>query len=319
MSIRTLMALVGFCCLAWLAGCGKSGIKKLAAPDQSNVELVRIEFSSEAESGVPKPDPLAGRIEAAWATLNVSVKYDGPNPPPAALTITKDPSVCQPGGKPVFDNKIEIGKDGSLGNVLLYLSTDLPADDSDESEPIWVHSRYSIAKHPELANAEFDQKQCLFLSPVFAMRSKQTLKILNSDPIGHNTKLDTRKAAPLNESIAADSFITYEPGAEERQPFGVSCSIHPWMTAFMITRDTPYFGVSQVKEQGKFTIADIPAGVELEYRIWIANKFADGGTATLKLDGTDVEIKRGGKIKLTLTPGATQSLDLVVNSSAFSG
>lgn len=319
MKKRTLTTLAGFCSLVWLAGCGEGGFQKQAAPNQSNVEIVRTEFSSDAESSVPKADPLAGRTEAAWASLNVTVKLDGSEPSPAQLTISKNESVCKPGGQPVYDNKIEVGDDGALGNVLLYLSTDLPADDSDESEPIWVHSRYSLAKNPDLATKEFDQKDCLFRSPVFAMRSNQTLKILNSDPIGHNTKLDTRKAAPLNETIAANGFISYEPGAQERQPFGVSCSIHPWMTAFMITRDTPYFGISKVKNNGEFTIADIPAGVELEYRIWVVSQFADGGSATLKLDGSDVEIKRGGKVKLTLTPGATHNLDLVVNSSAFSG
>lgn len=319
MSKRTLSTLAALSTLLWLAGCGDSGFKKVAAPNQENVLLVRAEFSSEGESSGPKANPLEGRTEAAWASLHVTVKLDGSKPSPVALQVTKDLTVCKPDGSPVYGNLIQVGDNGALGNVLLYLDTDLPVDDSDEEQPIWVHSRYSLQKNPELATVLFDQKECLFLSPVFAMRTDQTLDIKNSDPVGHNTKLDTTKAKPLNDNVPAGQSITYEPGAEERQPFGVSCSVHPWMKAFMITRGNPYFGVSDAKMNGEFTIADIPAGVELEYRVWIPEGFADPGSTTLTLDGSAVEIKRGGKVKLLLTPGVTHKLKLMVNSSALGG
>jgi hypothetical protein len=319
MSKRTLSNLAIFAAVLSLVGCGRGGYEELAAPNQDNVDLVQAAFSSDSDSGGPKANPLEGRTEEAWASLEVVSRFEGPKPTPQQLRITRDNSTCQPGGRPVYGNLIQIGDDGSLGNVLLYLNTDLPVDDSDEEQPIWVHSRYGIQGNPDLATLEFDQKECLFLSPVFAMRSNQTLLVLNSDPVGHNTKLNTVKAKPFNSSIAANDSAEYVPGAQERQPIQVACNIHPWMMAFMIPRDNPYFGVSEVANRGEFTIADIPAGVELEYRLWVADRFVDSGSATLKFDGSTVEIKRGGKLKLTLTPGQTHKLELTVNSSAFGG
>lgn len=319
MSRHTLSSVAIFSVVLCLVGCGRGGYEELAAPNQENVDLVRAAFSSDAEGSGPKANPLEGRTEAAWASLKVVSRFEGPKPTPQQLAITRDNSTCQPGGRPVYGNLIQIGDDGSLGNVLLYLNTDLPVDDSDDEQPIWVHSRYGLQNNPDLATVEFDQKECLFLSPVFAMRSVQTALVLNSDPVGHNTKLSTVKAAPFNSSIASNDSVEYVPGAQERQPIKVECNIHPWMKAFMIFRDSPYFGVSEVANRGEFTIADIPAGVELEYRLWVADRFVDSGSATVKFGGSAVEIKRGGKLKLTLTPGETHELEVTVNSSAFGG
>jgi hypothetical protein len=38
------------------------------------------------------------------------------------------------------------------------------------------------------------------------------------------------------------------------------------MSAHMITRNSPYFAVT--KEDGTFEIANVPAGVDLEFRVW---------------------------------------------------
>lgn len=298
-----------------IAGCGGEGIQALNAPNEENVQALRSEFSQEVSAASQASSGLAERTEASWATLNVNVRFDGPKPSPAELTVSKDTTVCKPGGRPVLDNALEVGDDQSLGNVLVYLSTDLPVDDSDQPTPVWVHGRYKDSRTAEVL---FDQEACLFLSPVFAMQTTQTLQVKNSDPVGHNTKLDTKRATPLNVTIEGGDSITYAPGKQEKQPIQVECSVHPWMKAFMIIRDSPYFGVSSVSNGGAFTVADIPAGVELEYRIWVVTEFANPGSTKVTLDGQEVTVKRGGKIKLNLTPGdQPHELNVVVNSSAF--
>ena len=92
--------------------------------------------------------------------------------------------------------------------------------------------------------------------------------MLNSDPVGHNTNIaGGGTAATINATIpAAKSYAMYEPGGESPEPFAVSCSIHPWMSAQMIVRDSPYFAVT--KPDGTFEIANVPAGVPLEFRVW---------------------------------------------------
>ena len=129
---------------------------------------------------------------------------------------------------------------GGIKDVVIYLAGPgkFPVGD-----PKWEHPDYAAKANAVL---EFDQKNCVFLTHMFAMRSKQKAKVLNSDPVGHNTNIQGGgKAAPINATIPSESFATYEPGGESPEPFGVSCAIHPWMSARMIVRDSPYFAVTK--------------------------------------------------------------------------
>ena len=49
----------------------------------------------------------------------------------------------------------------------------------------------------------------------------------------------------------------------------VGCNIHPWMGAYIVARKDPYAAVSD--KDGKFEIKDLPAGKELEFRLWQEN------------------------------------------------
>jgi hypothetical protein len=178
----------------------------------------------------------------------------------------------------------------------------------------WIHSSYQATQDGTLAGRDgFDQKECIFLSHVFAMRSTQKLEILNSDPIGHNTNIaPTKGAQPFNQTIPAGATTLYAPGGESSAPFPVSCSIHPWMSAWMITRDNPCFAVS--KPDGSFEIPYAPAGVELEFRIWQeAAKFVDG---TVMVNGQATKLSKG-KFTLTLEPDKPTSLEFVIDSPMF--
>jgi hypothetical protein len=72
--------------------------------------------------------------------------------------------------------------------------------------------------------------------------------------------------AGANPTVPALSSVMYDPQGEAAEPTSVGCSIHPWMTANMIARNNPYFAVT--KPDGTFEIANVPAGVDLEFRVW---------------------------------------------------
>jgi hypothetical protein len=46
----------------------------------------------------------------------------------------------------------------------------------------------------------------------------------------------------------------------------ISCSIHPWVIAYVLPRDNPYIGLSD--EDGSFEITNLPAGKSLEFQVW---------------------------------------------------
>ncbi len=158
----------------------------------------------------------------------------------------------------------------------------------------------------------FDQKACIFLTHVFAMRSTQSVEIINSDPVGHNTNIQPNKGAqPSNNSLPANSTSVYSPGGQSPTPFPISCSIHPWMKAYMITRDNPYFAVT--KADGSFEIKNVPAGVPLTFRIWQEKA---GFIQEVTVNGA-AETWKKGRYKTTLTDGQDVALDVQINAAAF--
>jgi hypothetical protein len=83
------------------------------------------------------------------------------------------------------------------------------------------------------------------------------------------------------------------------------------MAANMIVRDSPYFAVT--KADGSFEIANVPAGVPLEFRVWQEkSKFIQEATVN-----GNAEKWNKGRVKMTLQPGEPKAMDVVVDVSAF--
>ncbi len=295
--------------LTLVSGCGTRLPADVTA-DLDEAKALRLEFE---EVAAPKTG-AGGEVAAAaeptgWATIQGTFKVTGTTPQRSLLKIDKEMDVCAPGGKQVYNPVIQIGANGELKDVVIYLSSSIPLDN-----PKWIHESYA-----ETANAEvlFDQKECLFLSTMFAARSTQKIKIGNSDPVGHNTNIAAKdSAAQFNQNISPNSFVNYIPGGTKgtgfsKAPFNVSCSVHPWMNASMIVRPDPYFAVTDAS--GAFKIENIPTGVPLEFRVWHAatnfiQKVTLNGTATTWSKGT---------IKTKLEPGVDQTLEVAIDGGLF--
>jgi hypothetical protein len=142
---------------------------------------------------------------------------------------------------------------------------------------------------------------------------EQPIKLLNSDTVAHNTKIDPRGgAAAANPVLPPGQSTLYNPGGEERAPAPVSCAIHPWMKAYLLPRSNPYFAVT--KENGEFEIANLPAGVELEFRVWQPQlQFL---TADADLGGQSQKISKG-RMTLTLADGQTQEFNVTLDAGVF--
>lgn len=272
----------------------------------TNVNALRTAFGGAAESAA-----AAGEVAAAeptgWATLKGTFKLAGTAPDRAPLTVDKDLSVCAPGGKQVLSESVVVDSaTHGIRDVVIYLTgpAKFPVGDAN-----WEHADFADQREGTL---DFDQKNCIFLSHMFVMRSKQKLRILNSDPVGHNTNIaGGGRAASINATIPANAYAMYAPGGEAAEPFGVSCSIHPWMSARMLVRDSPYFAVT--KADGSFEIKNVPAGVPLEFRVWQeAAKFLQQVTVNDK-----AETWTKGRLKLTLAKDEQKELNVVVDAGAF--
>lgn len=291
--------------LALVVGCERARGPELTFNPGNASELRKL--LQAGKTGGDSSTAVAAAEPTGWATLKGKFTINGSPPSLPPLNANKDMEVCAPGGKQPADESVVIGPGNGIKNLLVFLTTTVPADN-----PKWEHESFNAAKTGEVL---FDQKNCVFLSHVFAMRSTQTMKVLNSDPVGHNTNLDSKRgSASANFTVAANTTSpanapSYEPKQPSPAPFGVSCSIHPWMKAWLMVCNHPYFAVT--KEDGSFEIANLPAGVPLDFRVWQerATSLQD-----VTVDGAATKWNKG-KFSLTLADGESKELNVVVDSS----
>ena len=271
----------------------------------SNVESLKKAFGAAAAQAGPAA--VAAVAEpTGWSTLRGKFVLAGTPPARSPLKIDKDQGVCAPGGKTVLDEEMVVDSSGGIRDVAIFLTTKYPA-----GNPHWEHPDYAANATGE-APLPFDQEKCIFLSHLFIMRSSQTLVIKNSDPVGHNTSISPSagsRTASANILLPANSSATYKPGGESLVPNPVSCSIHPWMSAMLLTRNNPYFAVTG--EDGTFEIKNVPAGVELEFAAW-QQKTGFLGKVSVQEGGGSAATQtwKKGRFKRTLTPD--QPLELIV-------
>jgi plastocyanin len=217
-----------------------------------------------------------------WGDLEGTFLFKGTPPTPAKINPTKDPEFC--GKHPLVEEQVVVNKENNgLQNVVVYLA--------DATKPK-IHPDY---EKDAKAEVKLDNENCRFAPHVAAIRTGQTLLLGNKDPIGHNTKADFFANTPFNDLIPAGGSTKKTFAKAEGTPSPISCSIHPWMTAYLLIREDPYFAVSD--KDGKIAIKNLPAG-EHTFVVW-SNKFITKPT----VDGKAVDWARG-RVKINIKAGA---------------
>lgn len=287
--------IIAACCAA-MVGCGPQ-YQVAGSPDMDRALALRESLGGgAAASGGAAAGPTAE--PTGWATLKGRIAYDGTPPPQQPLEIKAEVNICG-GPNGAKNESLVVGSDGGIKGVLIFVTNKLPTE-----EP-WVHPSAMPGGEP----VTFDQKKCIFLSHILAARVGQTVTIMNSDPTGHNTKLEPKANAPMNSIVAAGGTLDWTPTAEEKSPFPVACSIHPHMKAYMIVRNNGYFAVTD--EKGNFEIPNLPAGVELELRMWQEKAgWIDG----VEIDGSPV---KKGKVAVTFEPDGEKQWDVSLGEAVF--
>ncbi|HJQ80168.1 MAG TPA: hypothetical protein VJ828_09445 [Lacipirellulaceae bacterium] len=283
-----------------LAGCGRQADLGPVANIES-AKAIRKVLAAGSAGG--EETAVAASTGTGWATLRGQFVYDGTPPQRQPYNVTKEHNICAPGGQAPLQEKLVVDQDsGGIQNVAIYLRE---------------ASRVHDSAQPKTESVEFDQKECVFLTHVMPISVGQPIQIKNSDSTGHNTKIEGR-ANTFNQTIPAGGSIPFTPQREETAPAPVSCSIHPWMSAYLFPRKNGYVAVTDA--EGHFEIANLPAGEPLELQVWHESGAAPGlGLVGATPDAPDVKWSNRGRVSITLQPGEEKDIKVVVPPGAFRG
>lgn len=194
---------------------------------------------------------LGERARAEWGDLKLVLKLskDVPKKPVAPIGAVGG-CAAGPGFAPAA-----VGPKLEVPNVLVWLSADDPA-----KVPVHPDVAAKLTEQPRL-----DNKGCLFVPHCLIATAGQTLLLTNSDPFGHNSKLDFAVNTPENPIIPAMGSVKKPVPKIEKRPTPVSCGIHPHMTGFVMVAPTPYHAVSGA--DGVVHIKNVPVG-KWEFKFW---------------------------------------------------
>ena len=171
--------------------------------------------------------------------------------------------------------------------------------------------------HPDLQNPPNEKpflecKDCAFVPHVMAIRAGQTLLLENSDPTGHNAKFSFFKNQAANPMIPVGMKREVVTLVEEPHATIVECSIHPWMTGFLIVAAHPYVGISDT--EGKIKIEKLPAGTPFTFKLW--HESQNKSIEELSVRGKK-ETWEKGRVELTLKEGANDFGIVLIKSDRF--
>ena len=183
----------------------------------------------------------------------------------ASLQVTKNQEVC---GQLKPNEALIISPDRMIANVVVS-----------------IEGIKTGKEAPQALTAVLDNRECLFFPHVQAVMKGTRLELRNSDPVLHNTH-----PRFLDIEVKAVSLARLtDPHAHAKHgrtvfnialPFKgmkvtsvlnqsglihVMCDEHPWMNAYIMVFDHPYFAVTG--KDGSFIIRDVPAG-RYKLRAW---------------------------------------------------
>jgi hypothetical protein len=289
-----------------MTGCGPGDASsRVSSEDTSAPQPARDSQSvAEGERKDMRPAqeaPPAG--QQGWGHVRGRFVFDGSPPEQKELQVTTDVAYCS-AHHPLDESLIVNPQNAGLVNVIvsLYLARD--------EAPPRTHPDYEQSADAKIT---LDNLKCRFDPHVVTLRTTQTLVVMNSDAVGHNTKIDTLNNPPINVTLPAGGILEHQFSQPERRPAGVSCSIHPWMSAWVLVSGHPYVVVSDA--DGRFEINNLPAG-EHSFQAWHETGLY---IPEVTRDGAKQAWSRG-RFTVRIPPEETVDLgDILVSADLFSG
>jgi hypothetical protein len=201
--------------------------------------------------GILAATVMAAAVSAASSTGTIQghVRLSGPAPGNPIIRMGMDPMCAKLNAGPSrpLQQIVVEGADGGLANVFVTLKGTFP----------------KVA--PPTAPVVIRQVKCIDEPRVVGAMVGQTLRIVNSDTLAHethsaNSTTNTFKVTQPHSDMVFDYTLK---GPEEM--LRLACDVHRWMTAWVGIEPHPYFNVTNAA--GAFTMANVPPGRH-QIRAW---------------------------------------------------
>lgn len=185
-----------------------------------------------------KPTTPTGDL-SVWVTLEGDFA-------PSTHKVFVDPLVC---GDIVEQQAIIRDAQNDLQNVVVWL----------ESKTHSLGIKRKIHETKEILI-----KGCRFAPYLLLSYPGDLISISSQDPVNFdihvNSTVNRRKTMTLPPNLQKVEFRLDKP---EIVP--ISCDLHPWMRAYIVVRNTPFFEITNAEGLAKFT--DVPVG-KYELYLW---------------------------------------------------
>lgn len=186
----------------------------------------------------------------SFAQVTGSVKLDGAAPEMKPIDMSGVKECNDQHADPVIDDSVVVGEKGELANVVVSLKKeegqDVPGD---------------VPAEPAI----LDQKGCMYVPHVLPVMVGQVLEIRNDDAFLHNVHSLASENPAFNFGQPNKDPGKKVDAMKAVETFKIKCDVHPWMAAYMVVVDNPYFATTG--EDGTFSIKGVPDG-EYTFVAW---------------------------------------------------
>jgi len=204
------------------------------------VTTVALALALAGVAGAYEGGPVTG-----GGSLSGQVKFTGTPPAAEKFEVTKDQEVC---GKEKTKPDLIVGAGGGIANAVVVMKVSKGKPLTVPTEPV-----------------TFDQKGCDYSPHVLAFPAGSTIRVLNPDGVLHNVHVSGKVNPEANRAMPKFQKQVDWKVEKAEWPIAVKCDAHPWMHAYWLSMDQPYYAVTDAS--GNFKITDIPAG-EYEVEVW---------------------------------------------------
>jgi len=223
---RCLIALV-----LSIAACGVSEEELLEAGDMDALYL-NAEGSAYGKTG------------AGVGVISGRVSFKGAADPRKPLDLTTQDGFCIQANRPagMLSEDFLVGKDGALGNVIVYVKKGLDTE------------KWPVPTEPVV----LDQIKCQYIPHVAVIQVGQPLIVKSSDNTSHNVHGAPGANDEFNKPMSRPGQMAPRQFRKKEIAKRIYCDVHGWMESWVAVLPHPVHALT--KADGTFTIENVPEG-----------------------------------------------------------